>query len=124
MRSKFVNGSSQSTCLSSKYWIIDLMNIPTDEYEQRRHVFDMCRWINQTLTNMESESDFDRLYFERKGLNVKKFIEEAIPIACLGLHFYRPPDDVHVKCLAGNQPFDAELEVSGFRSMRIKVEAT
>jgi hypothetical protein len=100
------------------------MRIPTDEYEQRRHVFDMCRWINQTLTKMESESDFDRTYFERKGLNVKQFIEEAIPIACLGLHFYRPPDDVYVKCLAGNEPYDAELEVSGFRSIRIKVEAT
>jgi hypothetical protein len=100
------------------------MRIPTDEYEQRRHVFDMCRWINQTLTKMEKESDFDRSYFERKGLNVKRLIEEAIPIACLGLHFYRPPDDVYLKCFAGNQPFDAELEVTGFRSIQIKVEAT
>jgi hypothetical protein len=100
------------------------MRIPTEEYEQRRHVFDMCHWINQTLTKMDKDSDFDRSYFERKGLNVKQFIEEAIPIACLGLHFYRPPDDVYLKCFSGNQPYDAELEVTGFRSIQIKVEAT
>lgn len=46
------------------------MRIPTDEYEQRRHVFDMCRWINQTLIKMESESDFDRSYFERISLTI------------------------------------------------------
>lgn len=73
---------------------------------------------------MEAEPDFDRSYFERKGTNVKPFIEEAIPIACLGLHFYKPPDDVYLKCFAGNGPYDAELEITGSRSIRIQVEAT
>lgn len=100
------------------------MNIPTEEYQERRNVFDLCRWINQTLAEMEKESDFDRSYFERKGTNVKKLIEEAVPIACLGLYFYRPPDDVYLKCFAGNEPFDAELEVTGSRSICIKVEVT
>jgi hypothetical protein len=100
------------------------MRIPTEEYEERRNVFDLCRWINQKLTEMEKETDFERIYFERKGTNVKQLIEEAIPIACLGLHFYRPPDEVYLKCLAGNEPYDAELEVTGYRSIRIKVEAT
>jgi hypothetical protein len=99
-------------------------DIETPEYQQERHVFDMCRWINEKLAQMEKEDNFDTIYFERKGTNVKKLIEEAIPIACLGLYFFRPADDVYLQCFVGNQPFDATLKVVGFHNMNIKVEVT
>jgi hypothetical protein len=37
---------------------------------------------------MYKEPDFDEIYFERTG-NVKKLIEEAIPLTYLGLHLVR-----------------------------------
>lgn len=98
--------------------------IETKEFEQERDVFDMCRWINEKLADMEKQPDFDTLYFERKGTNVKKFIEEAIPIAALGLYLYRPADNVTINCLAGNQGYDATLRVHGFHNFNIRVEVT
>jgi hypothetical protein len=99
-------------------------DIPTDEYQQERHVFQMCTWINDTLAKMEKTEGFDTIYFERKGTNVKKFLEEAMPIACLGLHLFKPAHDVHIQCLAGNQPYDGTLKVTGFSQLSIKVEVT
>jgi hypothetical protein len=100
------------------------MNITTTEYQQRRHVFELCKWINEKLAEMEAYTDFETIYFERKGENVKKLIEEAIPLASLGLYFFKPADDVYLKCLTGNQSYDAELSVEGFHKFEIKVEVT
>jgi hypothetical protein len=100
------------------------MNIPTTEYEQRRHVFDLCKWINEKCAEMQTFPDFETIYFERQGANVKKLIEEAMPLASVGLYFFRPANDVHLKCLAGNQNYDAELSVSGWNNFDIKVEVT
>ena len=103
------------------------MDIPTSEYEQPRHVFDLCRWINEKLSEMQELPDFETIYFERKtaiSVNVKKFLEEAIPVACLGLHFYRPEDSVRIKCFAGSQGYDAKLWVSGYRNFEIDIEVT
>ncbi len=63
------------------------MNIPINEYEQKRHIFELCNWINEKLAEMETISDFNIIYFERNGENVKKLIEEAMPLASLGLYF-------------------------------------
>ena len=52
-------------------------DIETGEYEQERHVFDMWRWINDKLARMEEVDDFDTIYFERKGANVKKLIDRS-----------------------------------------------
>jgi hypothetical protein len=98
--------------------------ISIPEFEQRRHVFDMCRWINTKLKEMERQDNFDTIYFERKGENIKKLIEEAIPVAYFGLHLFRMADDVFIECKAGNQPFDALVNVIGFRNFDIKVEVT
>jgi hypothetical protein len=98
--------------------------IDTAEYEQERHVFDMCRWINTTLSAMKQLPDPDPVYFERKGRNVKSFLEEALPVAALGLYFYRPGDDVYLRCLTGNQHYDALLTVQGVHNFTIKVEVT
>lgn len=102
------------------------MNIDTNEYEQKRHVFDLCRWINDKMAEMYSLPDFDTIYLERekRNRNVKKLIEEAIPISCLGLQFFSPWNNVYVKCLTGNQKYDAELEVKGFLQLELKIEAT
>lgn len=102
------------------------MNIATDEYEQKRHVLDLYRWVNAKLAEMYSLPDFDTIYLERKvkNKNVKKLIEEAIPIACLGLYFLNPWNNVYIRCLTGNQRYDAELEIKGFSPLEIKIEAT
>jgi hypothetical protein len=63
-------------------------------------------------------------YFERKVRNIKKLLEEAIPLACLGLYFFKPADNVYLTCLTGNQPYDAMLTVKGFHNFEIKVEVT
>lgn len=99
-------------------------DIPTTEYEQSRHVFDLCNWVNAKLGEMQALPDFETIYFERQGANLKKLIEEAIPLASLGLYFYRPANEVYLKCLTGNQRHDAELKVSGWNNFDIKVEVT
>lgn len=98
--------------------------IPTLEFEKRRNVFEMCEWINAKFKEMEQQENFDTIYFERKGQNVKKLIEEAIPTAYLGLQLFRMADDLFIECKTGNQPFDALLEVVGFRNFKIKIEVT
>jgi len=99
-------------------------DIETGDYEQERHIFDMWRWINAQLAAMEAAPDFDSAYFKQSGQNIKKLIEEAIPIASFGLRFVRPMDEVFIKCLTGNQPYDATLRVEGFKRLDIKVEVT
>jgi hypothetical protein len=99
-------------------------NIPTPEYEEKRHVFEMFRWINAKLKEMDQTVGFDTIYQEMKGKNVKKFIEEAIPAAYLGLHYCRIADDIYIQCKAGNQPYDATLEIVGYKNRNLKIEVT
>jgi hypothetical protein len=99
-------------------------SISTDEYEQRRHVFEMHRWINSVLARMDREPDSDTIYFERRGLNVKKLIEEAIPVTYLGLHLVQMAEDVFLQLHTDNRPYDAQLEVTGFKHFGFKVEVT
>jgi hypothetical protein len=106
-------------------------DIETWEYEQERHIFDLWRWINEKLSQMRAVDEFDVIYFERKDSNVKRLIEEAIPVACLGLHFVRPAEEVYIQFWDRNQPshdkhrqFDATLKVGGFHNLSIEVEVT
>jgi hypothetical protein len=102
------------------------MNISTTEYEQKRHAFDLCGWINEKFAEMQALPDFETIYFERqvKNKNVKKLIEEAMPLACLGLYFFRPGNDVYLRCLTENPTYDAELSVTRWNNFDIKVEVT
>src|SRR5690349_6215216 len=86
--------------------------IDTAEYEAKRDVFEMCQWLNKRYAEMNKEEDFETIYVERRGLNVKKLLEEATPAACLALSFFRPFNTVAEQCFAGNQPFDAILDVT------------
>lgn len=98
-------------------------SLSTDEYEQRRHVFETHRWINSVLARMYEDPDFDAIYFERTG-NVKKLIEEAIPLTYLGLQLVRMAEDVFIQCYADNRPRDGRLEVIGWNNFSFKVEVT
>lgn len=103
---------------------IRLVNIAHGEYEKRRHAFELCQWINEKLAELEHSGNFDLLYFERKGKNVKKLIEEAIPVSRLALQLSTPGSEVYVTCHAGNQAYDATLEIAGFGRGVFKVEVT
>ena len=85
------------------------MDISNSEYEQPRSIFQLCDWINSKLHDLEQVDNFEERYFERKGENIKKLLEEAVPVARLGLYFWRPWRDISVTCLADNQPHDAEI---------------
>jgi hypothetical protein len=101
------------------------MNISNSEYEKSRSVFQLCEWINRTLRDFETDPHFGERYLERRGGNVKKLLEEALPVARLGLHLWRPWHDISVTCLAGNQPHDAEVTLKNPRnSETIKIEVT
>jgi hypothetical protein len=101
-------------------------SIPIAEYEQRRSSFELCRWINQKLAEMRGTGRFDELYFERSNprSNIKKLIEEAIPLSRLGLYLSTPGSEVYLTCLAGNQNYDANIEITGFDQRTFKVEVT
>jgi hypothetical protein len=69
----------------------------------------LCDWINNELRNLEKVPDFEERYFERRGQNIKKLLEEAVPVTRVGLYFWRLWRDVSVTCLTGNQPHDATV---------------
>jgi hypothetical protein len=99
------------------------MKISQAEYEERRHVFEFNRWINQKLFDLQQLPKYSQIYFERKG-SIKKLLEEAVPVARLGLYFCKPWRDIFIQCFVGNQPFDATLEIQDPTSQQIiKVEA-
>lgn len=101
------------------------MKISNSEYERPRNVFQLCQWINSKLRDLKKSPAFGELYFERRGRNMKKLLEEAIPVALLGLHLWRPGRDVSVTCLAGDQPHDAEVMLQDSRKFEtIKIEVT
>lgn len=98
-------------------------SVTTDEYEQRRHVFETHRWINSVMTRMDEDPEFDAIYFERTG-NIKKLIEEAIPLTYLGLHLVRIAEDVYIQLYANDPTCDGQLVVTGFNNFGFKVEVT
>jgi len=107
------------------------MDIPKPEYEQKRHVFELCRWINCKLDDFRQEPDFESLYFERIGDNVKKLLEEAIPVSLLGLYLHPVWGDVFVSCFTDSPEYDAIIEIQRpsmienvKRTEEIKVEVT
>jgi hypothetical protein len=95
-------------------------------YEQRRHVCEQCQWINGVLRDLETSADFETQYFERIGHNIKRFLEEAVPVSRVGLSLWTPATDVYVTCFAHNRNYDALIEVEGVgkRSTRLEVTTT
>ena len=100
------------------------IGISTEDYERRRNVFELSAWVNEKFRALETSDHFERQYFERIGENVKRFIEEAIPVSRLGLHLSTPGREVFVRCFSDNRPYDAEIEVDRGRKKRFHVEVT
>jgi hypothetical protein len=98
--------------------------ITRDEYEQRRDAFELCRWVNAQFRAMEETGHFDEIYFERKGLNVPRFVAEAVPVSRLALLLATPGIEVHVTCFAHSLNYDAQIEISGWRQPSFRVEVT
>ncbi len=91
--------------------MVNEVGIQRAEYEKRRSAFELCQWVNSKLREIENGGDFDRLYFERVGKNVKRFVEEAIPLSRLGLYLSTPGSEVHVTCLADNRAYEGVIEI-------------
>jgi hypothetical protein len=98
--------------------------IARDEYEQPRDAFELCRWVNAQFRAMEETGHFDEIYFERKGLNVPRFIAEAVPVSRLALLLATPGREVHVTCYADSRNYDAHIEIFGWRPRSFRVEVT
>lgn len=100
--------------------------IETSEFAQRRSSFELCSWIDLKLAQMRMIGRFDELYFERRDprSNIKKLVEEAIPLSRLGLYLTTPETEVHLTCFADNRNHDALVELSGFNQRSLKVEVT
>jgi hypothetical protein len=103
---------------------MSMVEIPDLEYEKKRHAFEFCQWINHKFQEMRRLGNFDKLYFERKGKNVKKLIEEAVPLSRLALHLSTPGSEVYVTLFSGNQNYDAVVDIEGFSKHTFKVEIT
>jgi len=101
-----------------------LIGISTEEYERRRNAFELSAWVNEKFRALETSDHFERQYFERIGENIKRLIEEAIPVSRLGLYLATPGKDVFVQCFSDNRPYDAEIEVDRGGQERFRVEVT
>lgn len=99
-------------------------HIPAAEYEERRHAFTLCHWVNAKLREFAAGDHFDELYFERRDRSVKRLLEEAVPVSRLGLFLATPGSEVHVTCFTDGRPYDATVEVSGFAARTFHVEVT
>lgn len=102
----------------------DLIEISDAEYEQRRHARDLVTWVNAKFGDLEAGGRLELQYFERKGRNVKRLIEEAVPLSRLGVSFWRPGDEAYVALLPENSSYDGQVEVEGFSARSFKVEIT
>ncbi len=101
------------------------MEISASEYEQPRSIFELCDWINSKLRDLEKAEDFEEVYFERRGHNVKKLLEEAIPTSRLGLYLWREWREISVTCLARDEPHDSEVTLRDpHETKTIKIEVT
>jgi hypothetical protein len=98
--------------------------ITRDEYEQPRDAFELCRWVNTQFRAMEETGHFDEIYFERKGLNVPRFVAEAVPVSRLALLLATPGREVHVTCYADSRNYDAEIRITGWAPRSFRVEVT
>ncbi len=102
----------------------EYLAIADDEYQQRRHARELATWINAKFRDLEAGGRLEEQFFERKGRNVKRLIEEAVPLSRLGLSLWKPGDEPYVTLLPENVKYDGLLEVDGFSARSFKVEVT
>jgi hypothetical protein len=101
-----------------------LHDISNPEYEQRRHARDLVSWVNARFMELENAGRLEEQYFERKGQNIKRLIEEAVPLSRLGLSLWTPGNEPYVTLAPKNLNFDGYVEVEGFSARSFSVEVT
>lgn len=105
-------------------------DISDAEFEKPRTAFELTTWLQKKFEQMKLTGNFSQIYYERKGLNVKKLIEEAVPLSKLSLYLTTPFQIVSLNLKTGNQNFDAEIETKpipsfeSFKSEKYKVEVS
>lgn len=100
------------------------VDISDADYEQRRHASELAAWVNAKFREIEAGGRLEEQYFEQKGRNVKRFLEEALPLSRLGLYYWRPGDEPYIELVAKKRRYDGRLEVEGFARRSMKVEVT
>ena len=109
---------------------MEQFDISDKEYEKVRTAFELIDWLGKKFVEMEMLIGFDNIYWERKGKNVKKLVEEAEPISRLAMFLSTPHNEVSVKLNSGNDNYDAELEIKHsehfpiFKNKQFKVEVS
>ncbi len=102
----------------------EYVDIADDDYEQRRHARELVTWINAKFRDLDAGGRLEEQFFERKGRNVKRLIEEAVPLSRLGLSLWKPGDEAYVSLLPENVRYDGLMEVDGFSARSFNVEVT
>ncbi len=98
-----------------------LVDIQDADYEQRRHASELAAWVKAKMRELEAGGRLEEQYFERLGRNVKRLVEEAVPLSRLGLYLWTPGNEPYISCLPHNQGVDAIVEVQGFAARMFKV---
>ncbi len=100
------------------------VDIADSDYQQRRHASELAAWVNTKFREIEAGGRLEEQYFERRGLNVKRLLEEAVPLSRLGLHLWTPGNEPYLTMLPAARNVDGEVEVQGFSARSFKVEVT
>jgi len=87
------------------------------EYERFRSPPELLLFWKQCCESLTDEE-----WRLRKGTVAKRIVEELGPIAFFAMKYYRPGLEVLVRGLVGNQPYDGEIQVSGWRERSFKIE--
>jgi hypothetical protein len=102
-----------------------VMDIKREEFEQKRPLFEYCRWINEKLQLIDQETNRNEQIFERKGMNYKKLFEESVPISRLGLYLWHEWNELFIQSFTDIPDYDAIIEIVSPRNSKIiKVEVT
>ena len=101
-----------------------LLGISDTEYEQRRHARDLASWVNARFAELEDGGRLEEQFFERKGQNIKRLIEEAVPLSRLGLFLWTPGNEPYVTLVPKSLKFDGHVEIEGFSAKSFNVEVT
>jgi hypothetical protein len=88
-----------------------------NEYEKFRSPPELLLFWKQCQDSLTDEE-----WWLRKSTIAKRVVEELGPIAFFAMKYYRPGLEVWARGLVGNQPFDGEIQVSGWQRKSFKLE--
>lgn len=91
------------------------------EYETPRSPTRQVEWVNEKMEEI-CETYGEAEFRKRSHPMVKKLIEEALPISRWSIQWQKVGLEVTVTCHAGNQPFDAMVSATGYKSFSYPIE--